>query len=164
MDNPEIEALIPEGEVAYLREGLGAQLGLHAFPGEIFPARVIRISPVVDPDSRTKKIVLGFEKPDRRVNSGMFARIKLHTREYAGVISIPTGAIVETRGKTFVYVLEKPGSVRLREVTAGVAVDGLSEIKSGLADGEAVVIQGQQFLSDGAAVRVIEKIEEKEKP
>jgi multidrug efflux pump subunit AcrA (membrane-fusion protein) len=161
MDNLEIEALIPEGEVAYLMEGLGAQLSLRAFPGEIFSARVIRVSPVVDTGSRTKKIVLDFEKPDKRVNSGMFARIKLYTREYAGVISIPTGAIVETRGKTFVYVIEEPGSVRLREVTVGAVVDDLSEIKSGLADGEPVVIQGQQFLFDGAAVRVIG---EKEKP
>jgi hypothetical protein len=36
-----------------------------------------------------------------------------------------------------------------------VTLNGLTEIKSGLSEGEAVVIQGQQLLSGGEAVRVI---------
>jgi multidrug efflux pump subunit AcrA (membrane-fusion protein) len=43
----------------------------------------------------------------------------------------------------------------MREISAGVSVDKEVEIKSGLAPGEAVVVQGQQFLTDGAPVRVI---------
>jgi multidrug efflux pump subunit AcrA (membrane-fusion protein) len=55
-----------------------------------------------------------------------------------------------------VYVLD--GSdvrVWFQEVTAGVTVDGETEIRSGLEAGMTVVVQGQQFLTDGAKVRVI---------
>jgi hypothetical protein len=50
---------------------------------------------------------------------------------------------------------EDAARVSMREIEAGVSIDGETEIKNGLAPGEAVVIQGQQFLSDGSAVRVI---------
>jgi hypothetical protein len=43
----------------------------------------------------------------------------------------------------------------LREVSTGVTVDQMTEIKSGISLGEKVVIQGQQFVTDGVPVRAI---------
>jgi multidrug efflux pump subunit AcrA (membrane-fusion protein) len=45
--------------------------------------------------------------------------------------------------------------VQMREVTTGVSVDNETEIKEGLMPGEAVVVQGQQFLTDGVSVRIV---------
>jgi multidrug efflux pump subunit AcrA (membrane-fusion protein) len=156
----EIEALIPEREVGLLRAGLSAELRLEAFPGEIFRAEVARLSPLVDPASRTKKTTLRFVREDRRINPGMFARIKLNTRSYENVVSVPQDAVIENRGIPAVFVLSGPagegtGRVNMREVSPGVTIDGETEIKSGLDAGEKVVVQGQQFLSDGAVVRVL---------
>jgi multidrug efflux pump subunit AcrA (membrane-fusion protein) len=151
----EIEAAIPEREVGQLRTGLRSDVFLEAFPGEIFAAEVIRLSPVLDPVSRTKQIILRFVREDPRINPGMFARIKLNTRTYQDVVSIPEDAVVENRGTTVVYVVLEEQAVSMREIAAGVSVDGEVEIKSGLESGEVVVVQGQQFLTDGAAVRVI---------
>ena len=153
----EIEALIPEREVGQLRAGLEAEARLEAFPGEVFPAELVRLSPVVDAVSRTKKVTLRLLRDDPRIEPGMFARIKLNTRSYENVISIPQDAAIDKRGKTTVYVLAPGGDVprvHVREVETGVSVDGELEIKRGLSAGEKVVVQGQQFLTDGAAVRV----------
>jgi multidrug efflux pump subunit AcrA (membrane-fusion protein) len=156
-DTLEIETMIPEREVGQLREGLIAEVRLQAYPGEVFTAKIIRVSPVVDPASRTKKIVLHFDHPDSRINPGMFARIKLNTRIYQDVIAIPTDAIVQNLGLDFVFVYDgnTSGRVQRREVKTGASVDGLIEIKSGIDEGDRVIIQGQQFLTDGAVVRVI---------
>jgi multidrug efflux pump subunit AcrA (membrane-fusion protein) len=156
----EIEAMIPEREVGQLRTGLRAEVRLEAFSGEVFAAELTRLSPVVDPASRTKKVTLHFVADDRRINPGMFARVKLNTRVYPNVVSIPQEAVVENRGQTAVYVLDAASAgetarVAAREVVAGVTIDGETEIKEGLSAGEAVVYQGQQFLTDGALVRVI---------
>jgi multidrug efflux pump subunit AcrA (membrane-fusion protein) len=156
----EIEALIPEREVGQLRIGLKAEVRLEAFPGEVFEAEVIRLSPAVDPVSRTKKITLRFVKNEGRVDPGMFARIRLNTRQYENVVAIPEGAVVEHRGTQAVFVLNKTSldgtsQVSMREVVLGVTIDGETEIKSGLKAGESVVVQGQQFLTDGAQVRVL---------
>jgi multidrug efflux pump subunit AcrA (membrane-fusion protein) len=160
-DTLEIEALIPEREVGQLRTGLKAEIRLEAFPGEKFAATLTQVSPVVDPVSRTKKITMRFDRGDSRINAGMFARVKLNTRTYENVISIPQEALVEHRGRTVVYVLNTNGvpsgtpHVEMREVISGVNVDREVEIKSGLEPGEEVGVQGQQLLTDKATVRVI---------
>jgi multidrug efflux pump subunit AcrA (membrane-fusion protein) len=152
----EIEAHIPEREVGQLREGLGAEITLAAFPGEIFQARVSQVSPMLDANSRTKRIVLDFVVQDNRINAGMFAGIKLNTRNYKNVIAVPAESVVELRGVNGVYALDDSGERALfREIQAGVTVDGETEIRSGLEAGALVVVQGQQFLTDGAKVRVI---------
>ena len=171
----EIEALVPEREVGQLRTGLQAEVRLEAFPGETFRAELVKLSPVVDPVSRTKNISLRFVREDRRINSGMFARVKLKTRIYENVVSIPQDAVIENRGVPVVFVLAGTGGsgmgnrgavnegafeegaiiVSMREVSPGVTVDGETEIKAGLNAGDKVGVQGQQFLTDGAAVRVL---------
>jgi multidrug efflux pump subunit AcrA (membrane-fusion protein) len=152
----EIEALIPEREIGQLRVGLLAEVRLEAFPSEIFQAQVVKLSSVVDPASRTKSVTLRFINEDPRVNPGMFARLKLNTRIYENVISIPQDAVVQIRGSTAVFILsDTADQVSIRAVSLGVAVDGEVEIKSGLTAGDKVVVQGQQFLTDGAAVRVL---------
>ena len=155
----EIEALIPEREVGQLRTGLSAEVRLEAFPSETFAAAVTRVSPVVDPVSRTRAITLRFNQHDPRISSGMFARVRLNTRTFENVISIPQQALTERRGVTVVYVLrddpDGASSVEMREVEIGVSIGGEVEIRSGLESGEAVVVQGQQFLADGSPVRVL---------
>jgi multidrug efflux pump subunit AcrA (membrane-fusion protein) len=161
-DAIQIEANIPEREIGQLRTGLEATVTLEAFPGETFNAAIIQVSPVVDPVSRTRRIILNFDRHDSRVSPGMFAHIKLKTRVYADVISVPSGALTEVRGITGVYIVEvlaggntNTGVARFIEVEAGVSVDGETEIKGGLKGDEKVVVQGQQFLAGGAAVRII---------
>jgi multidrug efflux pump subunit AcrA (membrane-fusion protein) len=163
----QIEANIPEREIGQLRTGLKATVTLEAFPGESFNATITQVSPVVDPTSRTKRIILNFDRQDGRINPGMFVRIKLKTRVYANVISVPSEALTEVRGITGVYIVDasagindtNTGAARFIEVETGVSVDGEMEIKSGLTGNEKVVIQGQQFLTDGAAVRIIGRAE-----
>jgi multidrug efflux pump subunit AcrA (membrane-fusion protein) len=156
-DELQIEALIPEREVSQLRVGLAATITLPAFQGEVFTAKITQVSPILDPASRTKKIVLTFQNSDNRINAGMFAHVKLNTRTYPNVVTVPAEAISEQAGVKHVYVFHNSGAagtVALREVVTGVTVDHITEIKSGLAAGDTVVIQGQQFLADGAAVLV----------
>lgn len=164
----EIHALIPERDVGQLRTGLGAEARLEAFPGQVFNATLTQIAPVVDPVSRTKRVILTFTGPHQGINPGMFARVRLNTRTHANVVSVPQEAVVEHRGRTVAFVLNDnvdgneingiPAGtpfVEMREISAGVNINREIEITSGLVPGEAVVVQGQQFLADGTPVRVI---------
>ncbi|MDR1175649.1 MAG: efflux RND transporter periplasmic adaptor subunit [Treponema sp.] len=152
-ENLEVMALIPEGDIGGLALGLKADIFLRAFPGESFSAAVTHIAPVLDPVSRTKMITLSFDRPDSRINAGMFARIALTTGTYDNIIVVPAEALIDRFGVTAVYVLN--GSrAGLREVSTGVTIDRLTEIRSGIVSGEKVIVQGQQFISDGSVVRV----------
>jgi multidrug efflux pump subunit AcrA (membrane-fusion protein) len=157
--NLEITARIPEREIAQLRTGLKAEVTLPAYPGEYFPATVSHVAPVLDAASRTKLITLTFDRNDSRINAGMFARIKINTRTYNNVLTVPLEALVNKHGESTVYVLRDTTTdlprVERRGVETGVTLNGWTEIRSGLEEGEAVVVQGQQLLSGGETVRVI---------
>jgi multidrug efflux pump subunit AcrA (membrane-fusion protein) len=154
----EIIARIPEREIAGLEPGLAADVSLQAYPGEIFSAAVTRVSPVLDSDSRTKLITLNFTHNDGRINAGMFARLRINTRTYNDVLTVPAEALVTKHGESAVYVARNDGTGPVAErrlVRAGVSLNGLTEIKDGLEEGEAVIVQGQQLLSGGEALRIM---------
>ena len=138
--NLEISARIPEREIAGLSPGLKAEVSLQAYPGETFTATVSRVSPIVDSSSRTKLINLRFDQVDHRINPGMFARVRINTRSYSNVLTVPTEAIVSYRGVQTVFVVnhnnaDLPGSIPTairREVSSGVTLQGWTEITSGL--------------------------------
>jgi multidrug efflux pump subunit AcrA (membrane-fusion protein) len=157
--NPEITARIPEREIAQLRTGLKAEVSLQAYPGEIFSATISHVSPVFDAPSRKKLITLAFDRNDSRINAGMFARIKINTRTYDNVLTVPTEALVNKRGEIAVYVLQDTITnlprVEKRGVETGVTLNGWTEIRADLEEGETVIVQGQQLLSGGETVRVI---------
>jgi RND family efflux transporter MFP subunit len=155
----EITARIPEREIAGLVRGLKAEVSLQAYPGVTFDATVTRISPIIDSASRTKLINLSFDRNDNRINAGMFARLNINTRSYPNILAIPSEAIISSYGVNTVFVLQ-PDNTGLpvaakREVICGVTLQGKTEIKSGLAEGETVIIQGQQLLSGGEHLRII---------
>ena len=157
--NLEISARIPERDIAGLEPGLKAQVSLQAYPGESFSATVIRVSPVVDSISRTKLINLSFDEDDPRINAGMFARLRLNTQTLPDIITVPAEAVLDERGTNVVYVVlanntQTPVAAR-REVSVGIILQGWTEITEGLNENEVVIVQGQQLLSGGEALRII---------
>ena len=155
ISNLQITAYIPERYVSFLRTGLKAQVSVEAYPGVLFDATVTRVSPVVDSISRTKQIILHFDRRDSRINAGMFAKLTLFTKDYSGAVTMPFQSLVTYNRKFFAYVVKGDSTVERREVTLGENVGGIVQIISGLKEGERVVIQGQTSLSDGAKIRDI---------
>ena len=159
VDHLQVVARVSERDVAVLKKGLKATVTIEAYPGVDFPATVFRVSPLVDATSRTKEIYLSFDKQDSRINSGMFAKVKLYTTLYKDAVVVPEGSIVQNYDKTYVFVVNGDDTVSKREVIRGITVDGMSQVVQGLEPGETIAHQGVTVLSDGAKVRDVGKKE-----
>ncbi len=156
IDNLQVTAKIPERYVADLAIGEKAEITLEAYPDVKFIASVVRISPVVDSATRTKEVILNFDKKDSRVNAGMFAKVKLYTAVYKNEIAISQDALVNNADKYYLYVVNNDGeTVSKREVTLGKNVDGYYQILSGVNVGETVVVEGMLTLYEGAKIKDI---------
>ena len=151
----QITAKIPERYVASLRTGLKAEISLEAYPDAVFAATVTHVSPVLDVNARTKEIVLTFDENDTRINAGMFGKVKLYTLDYGGAVALPSDAVVTKGDKPYLYVVKSDDTVEQREITLGQSVDGIVQVLSGIEEGERVVVEGGQVLSNGAKVRDI---------
>jgi RND family efflux transporter MFP subunit len=152
-----VETFVPERFATAVRQGLAAQVSLEALPGEIFPAAVDEVSPVLDPASRTVKIRLRFTgRAEPRIRAGMFATVSLVTNTRANVPVIPRGAVINTYGAWIVFIINDEDTAERRSVVLGLENETLIEVSDGLAEGDRVVTAGQNFLSDGDPVRIIE--------
>jgi multidrug efflux pump subunit AcrA (membrane-fusion protein) len=156
-----VETFVPERFVSSIRQGLAAQVRLEAIPGEIFRAEVAEVSPVLDPASRTLRIRLKFAAnasgiTDSRIKAGMFATISLVTNTRSNVPVIPRSSVINTYGSWIVFTVDENSIARRREVELGIENEELFEITGGISAGERVVSAGQNFLSDGDPVRVVE--------
>ena len=109
--------------------------------------------------------------PSGPLRPGMFARVTAVFAFKPEALSVPEEAIVPQGGRQFVFKLVDPSTMenlgalppdtkwvsKRVEVTIGIRRPGLVEILTGLAEGDTVVLAGQQRLQkDGTAVRVVE--------
>lgn len=159
IDNLQITASIPERYVGALKPGLKAEVTLQAYPDVVFKASVVRVSPVLDAASRTKQVILNFDKKDARINAGMFAKVKLYTFDYVNSISVSQDAIVTVNADSYLYVVKEDSTVEKRLVTLGHNVSGNYQITSGINPNERVVVAGMLTLTDGAKVKDISQPE-----
>lgn len=153
--NLQITARVPERYVAELAIGQKAEITLQAYGDEKFMASVSRISPVVDPATRTKEIILTFDKNYAKVNAGMFARVKLFTVDYGGYPVIQQDAFVENSDEYYLYIVKDDSTVTKRKVTRGKNIDGFYQVTEGISDGDVIVLEGMLSLYEGAKVRDI---------
>jgi RND family efflux transporter MFP subunit len=151
-----VETFVPERFSNAAQRGLGALVSLEALPGETFLATVNEVSPVLDPASRTLRIRLRFNERDSRIRAGMFATVSLVTNTRRDVPVIPREAVINSYGSWFVFVVEGPNTARRRTITLGLENENLIEVLEGIALGDRVVSAGQNFLSDGDPVRIVD--------
>ena len=87
--------------------------------------------------------------------SGMFADVTFRTDTSSNTIVVPTEAVLTSGTVQYVFVVEGGDTARYREVTTGLTGNGVTEIASGLAAGDQLVVVGQAYVTDGAAVRIV---------
>ena len=155
IDNLQVTAKIPERYIGDLHIGQKAEVSLKAYPEDVFYAKVVRISPVVDPASRTKEIILNFDKKYEKVNAGMFAKVKLFTLDYEGYPAIKQDAFVNNNDEYYLFVVKPDSKVEKRKVLRGKNVDGYYQVLEGVEPGEVVVVEGMLTLYEGAEVNDI---------
>jgi len=157
-----VETFVPERYVSSIRQGLRAQIWFEALPGETFYAEIDEISPVLEPASRTLRLRLRFIDrngrvfTDNRIKAGMFATLSLVTTTRVNVPVMPRSAAINTYDRWIVFAIDEDNIARRHEVVLGIENEEQFEILNGVGLGDRVVFQGQNFLSDGDTVRIVE--------
>ena len=145
---------VPEREFRRLRPGQAADVTLDAIPEETFPAEILRISPVVDPQTGTFKVTLAVSDAQDRLKPGMFGRFQIVYDARENAIMVPRMAVIDDDDRQSVFVVEN-GQAQRRQVEVGYSRGEFVEIVSGLTDGERVITIGQTGLAEGAMVEVV---------
>lgn len=156
LENLEVVTDIAERHIGSVTIGTKAELIFKAYPNETFPAVVSRLSPVLNPGSRTLEIGLTFEDAEGKIKSGMFPTITLFTEHLESVIAIPRSALLYSGNQAYLYLVDEANAAHRVNVEVGLQVEDMIEIKEGLNVGDLLVTEGQSLLTEGTLVRVLQ--------
>lgn len=133
---------------------VGLTAGDKAGGESIGTGTVASVGAAVDSGSRSVQIRVAVTTPSRalRLGESVLGTIAVETRADAVVVPIEALVPAEEPGSYKVFVVDKSGLARAREVTVGGRTEKKAEISEGLKGGEVVVTQGAFGLTDSAKV------------
>ncbi len=135
-----------EYEIPLVKMGQTVEVEVPAITGKKFGGRVRSMDSVLDPVTRTIRIRAVLDNPEGILKPEMYGNATLQV-DLGEVLSVPEEAIFATGEKNILFVAKADGFFEPREVVAGISSGGRREIKSGLAEGDSVVVSGN-FLID----------------
>lgn len=124
--------------------------------GSVYPLRgvVVAVDRQIDATTGTITLQALIPNPDGSLRPGQYGRVRVpRSDEGRAAIVVPEKALIFMQGKYSVGVVDGSGKVTLRSVELGARALGVREVKSGLNEGESIVVEGVQKISDGAQVK-----------
>lgn len=100
----------------------------------------------------TMRVRAEFDNADGLLTPGLFARVRLGTPEKMATIVINDAAISTDQSKRFVYVVDENGTVQYREIIQGDMHPEGRIIRSGLKEGEKIIVNGLMRARPGMQV------------
>lgn len=136
-----------ENNLAEVRVGEQAQVRLNAYPNRSFQARIVNISKVLDPATRTAKVRLDLANPHQIFRPGMFAVATFTARSAHQHAVLPTTAILRLHDKDWVYTPAGGNRFRRVAVQAGLTLPDKMQEVDGINPGDQVVADALEFNS-----------------
>jgi len=160
IDIEEIEVVVhvPEKDISRVRPGLYTEITVVSYPNRTFTGKVSKVSPVVDPVSRTLEARIRIENNSQTLKPGMFGEVKVILRRSEDALIIPLSAVIDRNGKDIVFIEEDGKAVQVEPVLDIREGDQVSVLK-GLSPGQKVIVIGQHNVSTGDKVSITEEIE-----
>ena len=152
-DQMKVTASVSEALVPKLTVGDKAEVSVSAADAT-FTATIRSVARAASMQTKLYTVVLTVPADVGGLMSGMFADVTFRTDTAENTIVVPTEAILTSNHVQYVFVVED-GAAKYVEVTTGLTGSGVTEVTSGLTEGEQLVTVGQAYLSDGDPVRVV---------
>ena len=158
MQGLRVDVPVPQQYYPQIQTGAEVTLRFDALPDAVLPAKIGALIPVSDPNVRTFTLRVLPTRENVAITPGMSARVSVRLASGQRGIVVSRDALVRyPDGRITVWVLESNGEanhVKERRVEIGLSFDGLVQIRSGLKEGERVVVRGNESLREGQVVRL----------
>jgi len=150
-----IDFSVSEQHLASLAVGQQLVANSVAYPDESFTGKVASIDPRIDPLTRAVHVRAVIDNPDFKLRPGMLLQLELQKQQLQALL-IPEEAVIPINQQQFVYVVGKDMQVSRQEISIGHRKPGVVEVRSGLRQGDLVVVEGALKLKPGAKVKLLD--------
>lgn len=151
-----VEFAIPESQSATVHTGMPVEVELDAYPGQKLKGEITRIYPELNRQTRTRTAEAVIVYDDGiLLLPGMFARVILALETAPNAVLIPDKAVVlNSKNEPTAYVIVEE-KAEARKLTLGLERNLMVQVLEGIRPGEMVVVEGNEKLKAGVAVKVI---------
>ena len=139
-------AEIKERDIGAIKVGQDASFTVLAYPDETFRGKIVRISNVVETESRTIEARVEVNNADGRLKPGMFADVEIITTVLQDAMVISDKALQTQEDNQIVFVALNGNKFQRRSVKLGMEQRGRVQVLEGLKLGEKVVTEGSFIL------------------
>ncbi len=149
-------AKVDESDVAKVMPAQAATVSLEAYPGRKYKGVVAKVADVAttnEAGATAFDVTVRMDRADVNLKIGMTGTADIVTATKPAAIAVPVEAIVEKKGKKYVFRVVD-GKAVLTPVLTGIQTETNVEILSGLRVGDKVVTGGVEKLKDGQAVKM----------
>lgn len=129
-----VEMAISPGDLTFAREGQEVRVAAGEQKGT---GKIIALSPVIDPETRSAKAIAELDNAGNVWKLGDYVNARLMSGEQEANLIVPQAAIQTVNGNKVVFVSEG-GGFRARPVTTGRSDSMNVEVLSGLEFGETI--------------------------
>lgn len=154
----EVAASVAEDVYMDIRKGDNAGVVISALSDDMVNGTISEVPAAANAQTSLYDVSVSLPA-DVKPPIGAFATVTFYTDRRSDTISVPTEAILTgADDEQYVFVVDTyaEGDTAVRvTVETGLVSNTDTEILSGLAEGDRVVVKGQSYLSDGAAVRIV---------
>ena len=149
-----IKTSVSEDLFTKIKLGDKLKVKFNAIPQKDFIAKVTLKYQQIDPATRNFPIELKLINGTNEITPGMMAELELITDKKDKVLTVPNDVfIVNQKGEKLVYAV-KDTVAHQKIVATGISNEKVTEVISGLNEGEKIVVLGQELLKDGIKVTV----------
>jgi membrane fusion protein, multidrug efflux system len=106
----------------------------------------------VDPATGTLRVRGVFANPDRALQPGFFARVRVPGSAKYSALLIPDLAVGADQGQKFVYTVNDQNVVEYKVVDLGPMIDGLRVVHTGLLSNDWIIVNGLMSVRPGTMV------------
>lgn len=152
IDQIRVNFSAPERFIAQLSRGADVSISTTAFPGYEAKGKIIAIEPMLDPGTRSARVVAHVPNPGRKFRPGMSANVAAVLGTRPGAVTIPNEAVFASGSQSFVFVVKSDSTVTRAPITLGTRLPDVVEVVQGLESGSRIVRAGHQKLFEGAKV------------
>ena len=149
-----VKVNIPELEILEIKIAQKVEVALYIMEEVIFSGKVKNIGLEADSNNRTFPVEINVENSERKLRPGMLARATFTKSIDGEQVVIPRHTILEKERGRVVYVFDK-GKVFQRYIKVGLSQQDQVQVLQGLKKGELIVVEGQNKLSDGEEVNIV---------
>ena len=150
----------PERYVSRLHRGARVSVETTAFPGMMLEGVIDVVEPMLDPGTRSVRVIARAANPESRFRPGMSANVTAVLDERPHALTIPNEAVFARGNQMLVYVVLPDSTVTETPVVLGTREATFVEVVDGLEPGMHVVRAGHQKLREGARVMPVASTEE----